>query len=50
MDNTERLYNIDDTVKYLTHKMETEIRWIKNILRQILDKKCKCKNEECCSP
>ena len=49
MNNSERIFNIDDTLRYLTEKMDKEIRWIKNALKFIIDSdkkdKCKCDNQ-----
>ncbi len=49
MNNNERLYNIEDTLKYLTDKMDKDMRWIKNALKFVINltkpKKCNCNNE-----
>lgn len=49
MNNSERIYNIEDTLKYLTEKMDKELRWVKNALKFLIDsdkkEKCKCDNQ-----
>lgn len=37
MNNSEHLYNISDTLRYLTDKVDTELRMIKSLLRKILE-------------
>ena len=47
MNNTDRICNIQDTLQYLTEKMDKDMRMVKNTLKSILTKKekCNCKNQ-----
>lgn len=48
MNNSERIMNIDDTLKYLTEKIDKDMRWIKNALKFVINlskPKCNCNNE-----
>jgi hypothetical protein len=38
MNNSERIYNIEETVQYLTHKIEKDNRVILNLLKKLIDK------------
>jgi hypothetical protein len=38
MNNSERIYNIEETVSYLTHKVEKDNRIILNLLKKLIDK------------
>ncbi len=37
MNTSEQLYHIEETLRYLTEKVDREIRLIKTMLRQIID-------------
>ena len=37
MNTSEQLYHIEETLRYLTDKVDREIRLIKTMLRQIID-------------
>ena len=38
MNNTERIYNIEETIQYLTSKTEKDNRLMINLLKKILEK------------
>ena len=38
MNNSERIYNIEETVQYLTHKIEKDNRIILNLLKKLIEK------------
>ena len=38
MNNTERIYNIEDTVSYLASKIEKDNRMIINLLKKLIEK------------
>ena len=38
MNNSERIYNIEETVQYLTHKIEKDNRVILNLIKKLIDK------------
>ena len=38
MNNSERILNIEDTITYLTHKIEKDNRLILNLLKKLIDK------------
>ena len=37
MNNSEQLYHMNDTLNYLSEKLDREIRLMKNLLRKIID-------------
>ena len=38
MNNSERIYNIEETIHYLTNKIEKDNRIIINLLKKIIEK------------